>query len=163
MKKNRKHIASFFFGSLLLLPLVFIMLLQGLQFYLSHTADERMEERSIETLVVAEHKVEWKEKGREVTIDGKYFDLVSWSLQDGKYTFTGVFDEDETAVMELLGKQQVFWNSIIRLLLIGQSFAAIVILTVQFSCTSILSGNWSLFENRYKFLFNRIISPPPRL
>ena len=107
------------------------MLLQGLQFYLSHTADERMEERSIETLVVAEHKVEWKEKG--------------------------------SAVMELLGKQQVFWNSIIRLLLIGQSFAAIVILTVQFSCTSILSGNWSLFENRYKFLFNRIISPPPRL
>lgn len=121
-----------------------------------------MEEKSVQTLVVDEQKVEWKEEGREVTIEGEYFDLISWHLENGKYTFTGVFDEEETAVVGLLEKQQVFWNSIIRLLLLGESFVALVYLLIQFSFVFNNSKNWSLFENRYKFLFNKIISPPPR-
>lgn len=121
-----------------------------------------MEERTLQTVVAEEYKVQWREAGREVTIDGKYFDLVTWNLENGTYTFTGVYDDEETAVMELLGKQQLFWNSIIRLLLISQCFAAFVIYLIHLSCIRLNLKTWSVFQNRYKFLFNKIISPPPR-
>jgi uncharacterized membrane protein len=163
LKKNRGHIASILFGSLMFLPLIFIILLQAYLFYLSSTAIERMDDRRLETVVVEEHKVEWREAGREVTIDGAYFDLVSWELENGLYTFTGVYDEEETAVMEILGKQQGFWNSIISLLIMGQCFALFIFYIVQFFKPFYFLKHHSFFENRYQFLFRKIIAPPPRL
>src|SRR5687767_15550054 len=85
-----------------------------------------METECIQTIKVKVDDVIWREEGREVTIKGEYFDLVSWSLDNGYYTFTGVNDREETAVSNLLEKQNISENVIIRLLLIGQSFAAIV-------------------------------------
>ena len=122
-----------------------------------------MEQEELQTIVVDEHLVEWREKNREVTINGEYFDLTSWRLEDGKYTFSGVFDEEETAVMELLGKQNQFWNSIISLLLIGQCFAAFVVYYLYPLYFTSLRKSFSIFLNYYDFLFKKIISPPPRV
>ena len=122
-----------------------------------------MDDRQLQTVVVEESKVVWREANREVTIDGEYFDLVSWELKDGFYSFTGVYDEEETAVMELLGKQQTFWKSIISLLLIGQCFGVFILYIIELNSWNYLNRTFRLFENRYRFLYLRIISPPPRL
>ncbi len=162
MKKNRLHIVHYFFCSILILPLIFIIILQAWQFYLNLTVEERIEEGKIETVIVEEHRVVWQEAGREVTIDGEYFDLVTWKLEGGKYIFTGVYDEEETAVNNLLSQQKGFWHSIIRLLILGQSFAAIVYYLINFDWGRRLNKKYCDFQNRYKFLFNDILSPPPR-
>jgi hypothetical protein len=161
LKRNKIHIIPVIFGSLLALPLIIIVVLQLWQVYLSNTAYERMEEENVQTLVVESSRVVWKEAGREVTIDGEYFDLVSWSLKDGKYTFTGVFDKEETAIAAMLEKQSSTSNFISRLLLFSQCFAAMLSL-ISFMFFSRFQKSLSFFSSQYKFLFQKIIAPPPK-
>lgn len=150
------------FGSLLLLPLILIVALQLRQVFLFNTAYERMEEENIQTLVVETNRVVWKEEGSEVTIDGEYFDLVSWNLKEGKYTFTGVFDKEETAVVNMLEKQSATGNFISRLMVFSQCLAAIVLFSFFFSFFPYLQKPFAFFLNTYKFLFKTIITPPPK-
>lgn len=163
MKPKKIHIIPAIFCGLLSLPLILIVVLQLWQFYLINTAYERMEEEHIQTLVVKSEQVVWKEEGREVTIDGAYFDLVSWSLKDGNYTFTGAYDREETAVANMLEKQTGMGNFISRLMLFSQCLAAIVIYVFSFLNLPYLLKQFAFFSTRYKFLFRKIISPPPRL
>lgn len=161
MKLKKIHIIPVMFGSLLALPLLLIVLLQLWQVYLFHTAYERMEEETVQTLVVETNQVVWKEEGREVTIDGEYFDLVSWSLQDGKYTFTGVFDRQETAIANVLETKTNTGNFISRLLLVSQCFVATICI-ISMNHIPALEKSFHFFSDQYKFLFKRIISPPPK-
>lgn len=150
------------FGSLLLLPLILIVALQLWQIHLFNTAYERMEDENIQTLIVGSDRIVWKEEGREVTIDGEYFDLVSWSLKDDNYTLTGVFDSGETAVAKMLEKQSTAGNFISRLLMFSQCFAAMVVFSFSFSIFPYLKKQFAFFFNYYKSLFRTIISPPPK-
>lgn len=122
-----------------------------------------MEEKKLQTVVVDSDKVIWREAGREVTIDGEYFDLVSWNLTDGKYTFTGVYDEEETAVVNLLQKQSETGTSIIRLMFFGQLFVSLVCYIFNFSLFPESKTQFAFTQSRYQYLFNKNISPPPRL
>jgi len=120
-----------------------------------------MEEENIQTLDVETNRVIWKEEGREVTIDGEYFDLVSWSLKDGKYTFTGVFDKEETAIANMLEKQSSTGNFISRLLLFSQCFAS-TLCFISFVFFPALQKRFSFSSDQYQFLFQKIITPPPK-
>lgn len=162
MKKNQTDIISILFSSLLMLPLLLVIILQLWQLHLNHTAHKRIEKETVRTIVIKDEDVVWKEAGREVTIKGEYFDLISWSLKDGVYTFTGIYDKEETAVSNMLEKQNASGNFIIRLLIIGQCFASIVFFLVNFSIFSRFKKQLSFFSNHYKYLFLRIIVHPPR-
>ena len=162
VRKNQTNIVSIIFSCLLILPLLLVIILQLWQFYLSQTAERRMETETIQTITVKADDVIWGEEGREVTIKGEYYDLVSWSLENGYYTFTGVYDREETAVSNLLEKQNLSENIIIRMFLIGQCFAAIVYFLTNESFLFRKKKQFGYFLNPYKYLFLRIISPPPR-
>ena len=118
---------------MLALPLLFIVFLQLWQLYLSNTAYERIEKEQIKTVIVESHRVMWKEEGREVTIDGEYFDLIAWSLNEEKYTFTGVFDKEETAIVNMLEKQSSNGISISRLMIFFSVFSSYWIFFYQIS------------------------------
>jgi hypothetical protein len=102
VSKLRLHIISLFLGCLVLLPLVFSGGLQLFQVYLKYRAEHRLETEVLQTLSVPEHKVQWVEEGREFMVDGRMFDLKSYSVQNGILTAWGVFDEEETQAMALL-------------------------------------------------------------
>jgi hypothetical protein len=121
-----------------------------------------MEEENIQTLIVDADRVIWKEEGREVTIDGEYFDLVSWTLKDGKYTFTGVFDREETAVVNMLEKQTGTGFFISRLLVFLQCFAAIVICIIGIFSLPVFQKHFTYLTSRYKSLFEKNIGYPPK-
>lgn len=121
---RRKTIIALVLCSIIAFPLIFSGGLQAFQQYIKHTVTERLESEVLVTLTLPVSKVQWMEEGREIMVAGKMFDIKTYSEKDGIFTLTGVFDERETAVMELLNhfndKQQN--NFIIQLLLLVQSF-----------------------------------------
>ena len=139
-----------------------ILFLHLYQWQLNHTREERMEDQLLQTLNVTEDKVVWKEEGREVTIDGAYFDLSSWSLENGIYTLTGVFDQEETQVNQMLEKQNGLSGYIISFLFFGQCFAALVIYFINFLIPSLIPKKRFPSGVQYKYLFLRRIIRPPR-
>ncbi|MGZ5191226.1 MAG: hypothetical protein ACXWCZ_09420, partial [Flavisolibacter sp.] len=69
---------------------------------------------------------------------------------------------EETAVNNLLEKQNRSENIIIRLLIIGQCFAAVVSIFSNESISLLKKIKFGYFLNNYKYIFLRVIAPPPR-
>ncbi|HUQ97104.1 MAG TPA: hypothetical protein VM010_05535 [Chitinophagaceae bacterium] len=98
-----RRIISVFFGLLLALPLLYLTGLQVKQAYIKYSLEERMEAHLLKTLFIP--KQDWQRiNSREIIIDGKLFDLKSVREKGDGYLVTGVFDEEETAVVQQLDK-----------------------------------------------------------
>ena len=59
---------------------------------------EKLEEAMLHTIKVPEAKVQWVKFKKEIRLDGKMFDVKSFSVSNGEYVFTGLYDEEETAL-----------------------------------------------------------------
>lgn len=102
MKKRLPHIAPVFFLFFLLLPFAGILLLQVAQWCLKNSSAERMEGQGLTTVTLSAATVQWEKKEKELWVEGKLFDVKSYVLKDGVLTATGFFDEEESALAELL-------------------------------------------------------------
>ena len=100
---KRRRIISVFFGLLLALPLLYVTGLQVKQVYIKHSLEERLEARLLKTLFIPTQ--DWRRiNNREILIDGKLFDLKSVTETTDGFLVSGVFDEEETAVVQQLDK-----------------------------------------------------------
>ena len=61
---------------------------------------EELENGQLQTIRVHEKDVQWMDK-HEIWINNKMFDISSKKLEEGIYTFTGLYDEKETELVEL--------------------------------------------------------------
>jgi hypothetical protein len=101
MKNQLRKILSF---SLLLtgcIPVAFTLFFLIRQEMIQHEMKEKLEWQSLHIITLAADDVRWVNK-KEIWVDGKMFDVKSFSLKDGQYEFTGLFDEEETALAEQL-------------------------------------------------------------
>lgn len=57
---------------------------------------QRMEDRMLQTIILADGEITWMKKGKEISIQGKMFDIKSMIHEAGMTTFQGLFDEEET-------------------------------------------------------------------
>lgn len=64
----------------------------------AYQMEEKLEQSSLETVLIDTGKLVWVEKGREVLISGKLFDVKSLKIIDGKILLTGLFDTAEDAI-----------------------------------------------------------------
>ena len=62
---------------------------------------ERVETEQLTTIKIPEKEIVWYNPGYEIIIEGKMFDIKSIHLEDGIYTISGLFDEDETELNNL--------------------------------------------------------------
>lgn len=60
---------------------------------------EKLEKENLQTITIAEDKVVWMDK-HEIWINNSMFDIHSKILKNGVYTFTGLYDEKETLLVE---------------------------------------------------------------
>ena len=67
-----------------------------------HRMEEEFKSRDLQTIVLPEAAVVWMDK-HEIWVDNSMFDIQSRKLENGIYTFTGLYDNDET---ELVLEQQ---------------------------------------------------------
>lgn len=103
MSEHRKYLLLAALLGLILLPVLLSLCLQLGQQVLKNLREERFSQNSLQTIQVPESAVVWEEKGRELRIDGRYFDVASWQSRDGILYLTGHFDDAETKLWEMLG------------------------------------------------------------
>ena len=61
--------------------------------------EKRLEDgKDLQTVVIPQEKIVWIEE-HEIWINNHMFDISSFKLKNGVYTFTGLYDEDETELV----------------------------------------------------------------
>lgn len=86
------------------MPLLFTFFFLFTQQLIRHEMKEKLEKKMLHTIRVPEYKVEWVKFKKEIRVDGKMFDIKFFSIDNGEYTFTGLYDKDETALNKYFEK-----------------------------------------------------------
>jgi hypothetical protein len=149
---------------MLLLPLLAMLLLQLGKAYIQSSRGERFRTEDQVTVVLPASKVVWEEEERELWVGDRMFDVASYTIIDGHYHLTGVYDDDETKVAGSLLHLLLSGNnaSFLQFLLLLQSFVGSLLL-VYFSVALFVKKNTIIFP-RFTLLspIRLVLGPPPR-
>lgn len=165
MRRNSYYIISAFFLLLTLAPLLFMGRLQAFQFYIKQRMEASLERDALQTITLPAAEVQWYEEGREILIEGKMFDIKTYSITNGVFTAQGVFDEKETEVVKLLNghwSDQEQTHVVIQLLLLSHCLIALTFYCCSFLLIIKRSKPLSYYSTRYLKPYLTIISPPPK-
>lgn len=104
MYSIRKKIIALGLVLLFAIPLMFsvIILLQQKAVQIKSYAKFKTEK--VETISVLKHNLVWVKKGKEVIIDGKYFDVKSFNIAGDKVLLTGYYDHKEDKLVNQIKK-----------------------------------------------------------
>lgn len=80
------------------MPVLFTLFFLYKQQLTRHEMKERLEEEMLHTIIVPDTDIQWVKFKKEVRIKGKMFDIKSFSFENGQFIFTGLYDEEETAL-----------------------------------------------------------------
>ncbi|MBB1284885.1 hypothetical protein HRH25_10930 [Flavisolibacter sp. BT320] len=164
MRNGSRHISAAIFSTMLLFPLLAMFVLQLGKAYIQSTREERLQTEDQVTVVVPAAKIVWEEKGRELWVGDRMFDVSSYTIVGGNYQLTGVYDDDETEVA----------GSLLHLLLSGNNagFLQFLLLLQSFiGCILLLHFSVIFFVKKEKVIFPRftllspirlVLGPPPR-
>ena len=162
MRKKANDIASALLLLLIALPLASLLVLQGWQWYLKHTAKERLEKELLETVVVKKHEFRWDKEGKEIRVAGRMFDVKSLQIQGEDILVTGIFDEKETAINAMLATQFEKNSLLIRLLAFTQLFFSLAILFSVSKPAQQILRHFCFYVNRHQNISRKILTPPPQ-
>ena len=98
MKKNVIKISSFLLLLTGFMPVLFTVFFLCKQQMIRHEMNEKLEEEMLQTIVVPTDQLIWVKYKKEISVDGKMFDIESMRIEKGNYVFTGLYDDDETAL-----------------------------------------------------------------
>lgn len=108
------------------MPLVYTLFMGIPQRAIQQKMKRRLETQFLHTISVAENDIQWIKNGKEIWVNGRMFDIKSSSLRNGVYVFSGLYDEEETALLEQLQKDQQNNNAnskqLVQLFQLLQSF-----------------------------------------
>jgi len=99
VKTNSTKSGSILFILLGCMPLLFILAFHVKQYDIRHRMKEKLENQLLQTIVIPEEDVIWVE-GHEIWVNDRMFDIKSKKLENGIYTFMGLYDDEETALMK---------------------------------------------------------------
>jgi hypothetical protein len=91
------------------------------------------------------------------------FDVKSFIVKDDRFVITGIFDEKETAINNMLSKQAGNDNLLIRLLVFTQFFFSIITAFLTFKLLSPILQYFYFHSTRYQNIYRQIFTPPPQL
>ena len=89
---------------LALIPLLFAAVFLIQQQIIRHEMKEKLEQQSLHTIALTAKDFHWMEEGKEIMVDGSMFDVHSFTQKNGTYFFTGLFDDEETALIQQFEK-----------------------------------------------------------
>lgn len=86
-------------------PFLFILFVHIKQQAIRHEMKEKLEYQFLQTITLAANEITWVKPGKEILVGGKMFDVKSHTVDNGRHTFTGLFDDEETTLVGLLKKE----------------------------------------------------------
>ncbi|HVF97202.1 MAG TPA: hypothetical protein VM871_07780, partial [Flavisolibacter sp.] len=145
-------------------PVIVIAFLQVTQAYIKSNREGRLSTETLVQLTLSAKDILWEEEGKELWIGTRLFDVASFSIIEGSYQVTGVYDNHETEVAGdvlhfLLNKDR----NLLQLLLLLQCFAGILFVV------QLIVANKACDKHFLPYLFFLsslpclVLSPPPRL
>ena len=164
MKTTPKKITSLFFILLGLVPLLFVLLTTIRKQDIRKEMKEKLEHLQLQTLVLPENEVTWMDE-HEIWVNQSMFDIHSKKLENGIYTFTGLYDEKETLLVEL--ERNAAGKNNEQNELLAQLFKSLPGFYDQNSetgCPELQFVNYSFFipQNTVR-PFRKILTPPPQV
>jgi hypothetical protein len=103
-----KKIAGILFMLLGTTPWLFVFVFLIRQDAIRHEMKEELEKDiPKQVLVIPDHDIHWVKKGKEIFVYGRMFDIKTLLSRDGLTTFSGFFDDQETALKKQLAEG---WN-----------------------------------------------------
>ena len=100
-----KTYSSLFLLLLVALPLLYVTMLQVSEIINRHQMMERLEEEALQTISIPLHELIWLKKGKEILIGNKRFDVKEIVLKKNMAVVTGLFDDEEEALVKKMNKQ----------------------------------------------------------
>ena len=95
MRLFKKYIIALGLIILMVTPILFSVVTVLKQQILHNTSTKRFRTEILQTLTIAKENLHWVKKGKEAIIDGKYFDVKSYSTDGDKIMLTGFYDIPE--------------------------------------------------------------------
>ena len=86
------------------MPVVLTFFFLYKQQVIRHEMKEKLEKELLSTITIAKKDVIWVKYKKEIMTDGRMFDVESYTETNGLVTFTGLYDDDETALNKSLEK-----------------------------------------------------------
>jgi hypothetical protein len=106
LRTATKRTTTYLLLLLAAMPLVYTLFIGIPQKAIRHKMKERLETQILHNITVAETDVHWIKNGEEIWVNGRMFDIRSSHLRNGVYIFSGLYDEEETALLEQIQKDQ---------------------------------------------------------
>jgi len=164
---NTKKSLGIFFLLTGLLPWLFIIAFYIHEHVIRHRMKEQLEQTlTRHTVSIPDHEIQWEEKGREIWVNGRLFDIEKSTRHNGITIFTGLFDEQETALKKQVkdNLQQNNGNDNKLLTQLITSFQQLFFeetnpCEVIFTNDSIITA---ALVKRLPFPFSDIPTPPPQ-
>lgn len=100
VKNTTQKITGFLFILLGLAPLLFILFITLRKEQVRYRMKQELKYQTLQTVIVSENEVVWMDK-HEIWVNNSMFDIHTKKLESGIYTFTGLYDKDETMLVEM--------------------------------------------------------------
>lgn len=95
-----RRIAAFIFLLIASAPFLFSFKYLVDEKLIRMESEERMKEEKLQTVTLRANAIRWARYGKEIILDGKYFDIRTYTVQGELATLTGHFDEKESNLQE---------------------------------------------------------------
>ncbi len=76
-------------------PFIFFVFFFVQRKVVQHRMIEKLEQASLQTISINKVDIVWVKENKEALINGKLFDVKSYSISNNKIILSGLFDEDE--------------------------------------------------------------------
>jgi hypothetical protein len=165
VKRKKHYIVPLFLLLLTLAPTLFMGGLQAFQAIIRQRMERSLDKEVLTTISLPATSVVWYEEGREIRVEGRMFDIKTFSIKDGIFTAQGVYDDDETEVVNLMNghwSEQDGQHLIVQLLVLSHCILAIQLFRFLFKTFSLRSVLAAAFLAFYPAPVLPITAPPPR-
>lgn len=145
-------------------PLLFALFLSLKKEQNRNRMKEKLETHSLHTIVIPANEVIWVKK-HEIKIRNRMFDIKTSKLENGVYTFSGLYDDEETSLIEKERHAQGKKNEQNRLLtLVFKSFPSFCNRTYESPAPLLIQKMYGEYlSSTIPSLFREILTPPPQV
>jgi hypothetical protein len=134
--------------ALVMIPVFIAVFFLVQQNVIRHEMKEKLEQEALQTLRFPEKNLSWIEKGKEMIVDGKLFDVKTFKNTDGFIEVTGLFDEMELSLQHKL----IYLHNPVKDGKQKQEFIYQILIQQQAEKTKLPSWEISMFK--YVFTYN---------